>query len=180
MQIRETLAREVGAHRRQAEKELGERTDRLVRHEQRIRGLIEMQIDGDNSPTVKEMRRDFEAQAVQERSAIDGLKAELAAPLKLPTPWELGEDRALGLDALHEAKGDQLGPAREQLKSLLGGGTIHLHPKPADDPSHKAHYLARGELLPLGLLIPTKPKTPSDFLGERSGSTHCLRVVARA
>jgi site-specific DNA recombinase len=76
--IRETAAHEVGAHRRKAEADLKERTARLARIEERSRALVTMMLDGDRAPTVRTMLADSEAQVVQERAAIDALRAELA------------------------------------------------------------------------------------------------------
>jgi hypothetical protein len=90
-----SLAREVAA-------ELAERTARLTRIEERIRGLIVMQAEGDRSPMVAQMRADFEAQARAERAAVQELEAQADAPIRLP-PVDLITERVLALKALSES-----------------------------------------------------------------------------
>lgn len=46
--------------------------------------LILMEVDGDRSPMVAEMRADFEAQARVERVALDDLRAHADEPIQLP------------------------------------------------------------------------------------------------
>ena len=124
-----------------------------------------MQIDGDRSPILADMRRDFEAQAVAERGALAELEARVREPLRLPMPQELAEDRVLMLDALHEAEGDDVPAAREQLRRLLKDGLILLTPE-------DGVYIARADLL-LETVLRDKTDTPA------KGGGRCPRVVAR-
>ncbi|HHH31895.1 MAG TPA: hypothetical protein ENK57_26605 [Polyangiaceae bacterium] len=156
----------MGELSRGLDAELAERRARLTRHEDRIRGIITMQIDGDRSPYVQQMREDFEAQARTERAAIAALEAQASMPLRLPSPQELAEDRILDLDALCSAEGDDVEPAREQLRRLLKGGHILCAPE-------DGVYVARCELLPLEALLGHKPETPAESNGR------CPHVVAR-
>jgi hypothetical protein len=54
--IRRRLAERLGTFSRDISAELHERTARLKRVEERVRGLIVMQADGDRSPMVAQMR----------------------------------------------------------------------------------------------------------------------------
>ena len=147
---------------RQVGDELSERTARLERTEDRIRGIIMMQVEGDRSPLVAQMRKDLEAQAVQERAAIAGLRAHADAPIQLPDIAGISQ-RVQALDAL----GRDVGPAREALKRYLKGGTITCTPD--DD-----RFVARAELLPLEILLSTKNEDSGQL-----GADQSPRVVAR-
>ncbi len=163
--IRERVADKLGELSRALDAELAERRERLARHEQRIRNVAMMQIDGDRSPYLADMRRDFEAQAVTERAAIAELEARAVMPLRLPSPQELAEDRILVLDALRDAEGDDVPAAREQLRRLLKGGSIVLTPE-------TGVYVARAELL-LEAVLRDKSSTPA------AGGGRSPRLVAR-
>lgn len=101
--VRQRFAERVGALSRDASRELAERSARLERTEERIRGIILMQADGDRSPMVAEMRRDLESQAYGERSALADLQAQVAAPIRLP-PVDLLTERVFQLRALAESE----------------------------------------------------------------------------
>jgi site-specific DNA recombinase len=164
--IRSHVAERLGEFSRALDVELAGCRARLARQEQRIRGIIAMQVEGDRSPYVAETRRDFEAQALTERATIAQLEACTSQPLRLPSPQELAEDGILALDALHAAAGDDVPLAREQLRRALKGGTILLTPE-------DGVYVARAELLPLEVMLGDKTATPAKA-GER-----CPHLVAR-
>jgi hypothetical protein len=75
--VRHRLAERLGSLAREAARELAERRAGLERIEERIRGLIVVQAEGDRSPMVAQMRADFEAQARAERAAVEELQARL-------------------------------------------------------------------------------------------------------
>ncbi len=163
--VRQRLAERAGSASRNAGRELTERSARLERTEERIRGLITMQADGDRSPMVAQMRADLEAQAAQERTAIADLRSLASAPIRLP-PIDLLTERVLSLRALTESTDVQ--SARSALRSYFKDGTITMTPEPHGD---GFAYVARGDFMPLALLT-DKVETPSE--GGR-----CPRVVAR-
>ncbi len=162
--VRQRLAERAGSVSRDASRELAERTARLERTEERIRGIITMQADGDRSPMVAQMRADLEAQAAQERTAIADLRTLSSAPIRLP-PLDLLTERVLSLRALTESKDMQ--SARTALRTYFKDGTITMTPEPHGD---GFAYVARGDFMPLALLA-DKVETPSE--GGR-----CPRVVA--
>jgi len=82
--VRRRIAERMGSLAREADAELQERTARLQRLEERIRGLIVMQAEGDRSPMVAELRADFEAQARTERVALEDLRAQADEPIQAP------------------------------------------------------------------------------------------------
>jgi hypothetical protein len=59
--VRQRLAERAGALSRDAGRDVTERSARLERTEERVRGLITMQAEGDRSPMVAEVRADLEA-----------------------------------------------------------------------------------------------------------------------
>jgi hypothetical protein len=79
------LAERLGSFSRDIATELEERTARLKRVEERVRGLILMQAEGDRSPMVGQMRADFEAQAQAERAAVEGASVASRRPHPSPT-----------------------------------------------------------------------------------------------
>jgi site-specific DNA recombinase len=169
--VRQRFAERVGARSRDASRELAERSARLKRTEERIRGIILMQADGDRSPMVAQMRHDLEAQAADERSALAELRAQTTAPIRLP-PLDLLTERVFALRALAESEDVQ--SARAALQGYFQGGTITMTPEPHGDGQA---YVARGNFMPLALLVDQADKavTPSELvLGGR-----CPRVVAR-
>jgi site-specific DNA recombinase len=166
--VRQRLAERAGALSRDAGREIGERAARLERTEERIRGIITMQADGDRSPMVAQMRADLEVQAEQERAAIADLRALAAAPIRLP-PVDLLTERVFELRALAESSDVQ--SARVALRSYFKGGTITMTPEPFGDGQA---YVARAEFLPL-VLLTQNAATPSEL--EPGG--RCPRWVAR-
>ena len=112
--VRQRLAERAGALSRDAGRDVTERSARLERTEERVRGLITMQAEGDRSPMVAEMRADLEAQAAQDRAAIADLRAMASAPIRLP-PVDLLTDRVFALRALAESRDVQ--SARTALRS---------------------------------------------------------------
>ena len=166
--IRKRLAERTGSMQREIVVELEERAARLKRVEERVRGLIVMQADGDRSAIVAEMRTDFEAQARAERAAVEELRAQVDAPPRLP-PVDLITERVLSLRALTESP--DVEGARAALRRYLKNGEIALTPAPHGDGQA---YVARAEILPL-VLLAENAATPSELaLGGR-----CPRVVAR-
>ena len=161
--VRRRLAEQAGALSRDAGRELEDRTARLARVTERVRGLIVMQADGDRSPMVAEMRSDLEAQAQQERVAIEDLRAVASAPIRLP-PVAVLTERVLQLRTLAESSDIQ--GAREALRRFFKGGEIALVP---DGDT----YVARAEFMPLALLA--DKTTPS----EANQGGRWLSVVAR-
>jgi hypothetical protein len=81
--IRRRLAERLGDISRQVDTKVTERTARLERTEERSRNIIAMQIDGDRSPHVAQMRKDLETQAASEGASVDALRARASGPLEL-------------------------------------------------------------------------------------------------
>jgi hypothetical protein len=160
--VRHRIAERAGALVRNAAQELEERTARLARVEERVRGLILMQAEGDRSAMVAELRADLEAQADQERAAIAELRGLAGAPIRLP-PADVVTQRVLELRALADSSNIQ--GARAALRRYFKDGHITLTPEAGS-------YVARGEFLPL-MLLTDKAATPSDEGGR------CPRWVAR-
>jgi hypothetical protein len=118
-----------------------------------------MQLDGDRSSSLADMRRDVEAAAALERAAIADLKGQASTPVSLPAIEELTQ-RVTSLADLLEAEDPER--AREVLRRYLRGGQIVLTPE-------DGVYVARGEIFPLQIAL-------SD---GGSGNLRCLEVVAR-
>jgi site-specific DNA recombinase len=167
--IRRRLAERQGSLSRESAAEAAERAARLQRTEERIRGLIVMQAEGDRSPLVAQMRADLEAQAENERAAIEELRATSDAPIRLP-PVELITDRVLAVRSLAES--ENVERARAQLARYFRDGAITLTPEAG--PDGKETYVARGDLMPL-VLLTENAETPSE--GYQGG--RCPRSVAR-
>jgi len=167
--IRRRLAERLGSLSRDSAAEATERGARLKRTEERIRGLIVMQADGDRSPLVAQMRVDLEAQAESERKAIEELRATSEAPIRLP-PVDLLTDRVLALKALTDS------PDVERARAVLGryfrDKAITLTPEVGPDGCQA--YVARAEFLPV-VFLTENAETPSKF----SPGGSCPRWVAR-
>jgi site-specific DNA recombinase len=166
--IRHRLAERLGSFSRDISTELGERTARLKRVEERVRGLIVMQAEGDRSPMVGQMRVDFESQAQAERAAVEELRSQADAPIRLP-PVDLITERVLALRALTESP--DVDGARATLRRYLKGGEITLTPEHFEG---RETYVARAEFLPL-VFLTENAETPSK--GYQGG--RCPRSVAR-
>jgi hypothetical protein len=161
LSLRRQLSRDAG-------RELSERSARLERTEERVRGLITMQADGDRSPMVARMRGDLEVQAEQERAAMADLRALATGPIRLP-PVDLLTERVFQLRALTESSDVQ--GARSALRTYFKGGTITMTPEPLGDGQA---YVSPAEFLPL-VLLNQNAGTPS----EPEPGGRCLRWVAR-
>lgn len=161
--VRKRVAVRLGELSRQVGGELAEREARLARVDTRIRSIVAMQVDGDGSPYVAEMRRDLEAQATDERAAIASLRARASARIRLPDVAEIAR-RVHALGALADPANVE--PARGALRSYLKGGAIRCSPEPGG-------FVARAELLPLAVML------DSPESGNAAGKPRCLRSVAR-
>jgi site-specific DNA recombinase len=166
--IRHRLAERLGSFSRDIATELGERTARLQRVEERVRGLIVMQAEGDRSPMVGQMRADLEAQAQAERAALANLRTQADAPIRLP-PVDLITERVLALQALTESP--DVDGARAALRRYLKDGEITLTPERFEG---RETYVTRAEFLPL-VFLTENAETPSE--GYQGG--RCPRWVAR-
>lgn len=166
--VRHRLAERLGSFARDVSIELNDRGARLKRVEERIRGLILMQAEGDRSPLVVEIRADLEAQAQSERAALDELRSQADAPIQLP-PVDLITDRVMALKALTDSP--DVEGARAALRRYLKGGEITLSPERFGD---RDVYVARAEFMPL-VMLGDKAEAPSQF----SPGGRCLRLVAR-
>ena len=118
---------------------------RLARAENRIRGLIEMQADGDRSPQVAGLRRELESQVRKDRAELRALD-RVDTP-ELPTVAELSR-LALDIEGL---VADDVAAARAQLERLVDGGVISMRPR------EDGIYVARLGLLPLAAVEMRKP-----------------------
>jgi hypothetical protein len=170
--VRRRLAERLGSLSREAGSELTERAARLKRVEERIHGLILMQVDGDRSPMVAQMRADFEAQAQAERAAVNELRGQVEAPIRLP-PADLITARVLALKALTESP--DVDGARATLRRYLKGGTITLTPEGV---GKAAAYTARAEFMPL-VMLSENAATPSEVVLGGRRLPCCPSGVAR-
>jgi site-specific DNA recombinase len=161
--IRHRLAERLGSFSRDIAADLEARVARVKRVEERVRGLIVMQAEGDRSPMVAQMRADFEAQAQTERTAVEELRSQAEAPIRLP-PVDLITERVLALRADVEG-------GRAALRRYLKGGEITLTPESFEG---RETYVARAEFLPL-VFLTENATTPSE--GYQGG--RCPRRVAR-
>lgn len=137
--LRKCIAARLGDLERTTNLELSERTQRLARTDQRIRGLVEFVAQGDHSETVRATLQDLEVQAKMERAAIESLKDRLRGPVALPRPDDVLA-RATEFDATLRSDPHR---ARESLRRMFLDGRIVM--TPSDD----GGYEARGTLLPL-------------------------------
>ncbi len=127
-----------------------------------------MQAEGDRSPMVAQMRADFESQAQAELAAIDELRSQAYAPIRLP-PADLITERVLALRALTESS--DVDGARAALRRYLKGGEITLSPRGFRGPRN---YVARAEFLPLVFLTENAATPSESYQGGR-----CPRWGAR-
>ena len=140
--MRKRFAERLGELSREVNAELSERRERLARVEEKMAGLADFIAGGERSDYITKTLHDHEAQAKQERAAIDGLVRQASKPVDLPSPDVLLE-RALDLEALLAADPVR---GREELKRLFDNGRLLVEPQP------EGHYIARGRLFPLALL----------------------------
>ncbi|HET7544595.1 MAG TPA: recombinase family protein [Polyangiaceae bacterium] len=157
--VRKRLAERLGGASKEIDSEIAERRARLSRCETRIRAAIAMQLDGDRSPSLAEMRRDLEASAALERAAIGELRVRADAPIPLAAIDQLTK-RVLSLVGLLESQEPER--AREALRSYLRGGQITMTPE-------QGIYIARAELFPLKVALDS----------ESGGNLRCPELVAR-
>jgi site-specific DNA recombinase len=144
---RKRLAERLGELGRQRTAELQERQARLARTEARIQGLLGFIADKDEqSEYAWATIRDLEAQAKTEKAAIADIERQAEVPVRLPTPDEIVE---LAFD-LEARLAQDPAAGREWLRRILKGEKLVLEPQP------DGVYIARGELLPLILLVPQK------------------------
>jgi hypothetical protein len=114
---------------------------------------------GDGSAALSDMRRDLEATAVLERSAVADLKGRAEEPVPLSAVDALSQ-RVVSLVDLLESK--QPERAREVLRGYLRGGQITLTPE-------HGVYVARAGLFPLKVMLDE----------SSSGNLRCPELVAR-
>jgi site-specific DNA recombinase len=136
---RKRIAEELRDYSNKIAAELRDRRERLVRTEDKMRGLVDFIATGDRSEYVVSTLRDLEAFARQERAALAELEQASREPLRLPSIDEVCAQVA-DLDA-RLAQDPEAG--REQLRRWLKDGSIRIGP--AKDGS----IVAEGEILPL-------------------------------
>jgi site-specific DNA recombinase len=141
-QFRKRAAAELRDYSRNLEARRKERTERLARTEEKIRGLIEFIATGDRSEYVVATLRDLEAFARSEKAALAELAQEASRPLRLPS---IDEVNALATD-LEARLSEDVEEGREALRRWMHEGRILVDQGP-DGPT------AQGELLPLMVLI---------------------------
>ncbi len=121
-----------------------------------------MQLDGDRSPTLAQMRQDFESQSLTERAAVGALRGRSVEPIRLPDAHALIA-RVQSLEAL--AASDDVEGAREALRRYLKGGAISCTPEATG-------YVARAELIPLaGFLDGAEMKNAAELRGSAALSS---------
>ncbi len=118
---------------------------RLARAENRIRGLIEMQADGDRSPQVTTLRRELEAQVRKDRAELRALER-----VDMPELPSVDELVALTLN-IEGLVAEDVAAARAQLERLVAGGVISMRPR------EDGIYVAKLGLLPLAAVEMRKP-----------------------
>ncbi len=134
--LRQAIVDEIGRMARSVGNDLDERQARLARTEERIGGLVEFISRGDQSDYVRKTLLDLEAQAKQERGAIEGLRAAAKSPVQLPTP----EAILAQCDQLETLVASDVLRAREALCALFGGQGLRVTPQ------EDGRYVAEGEL----------------------------------
>ncbi len=122
--------------------------NRLERTEARIRTIVLLMADGQDSPGVREMLSDLEAEADALRLGIVEAERRRQEPIKLPNQDEICHR----VFDMHELLAQDPNAGREALRTLLKGGSIRL--MPGDD----GIYTAKCELLPLGILLTRAPR----------------------
>lgn len=152
--VRTYLAEWLGDGARATRGEIADRTGRLRRTEERIRGLVLMQAEGDRSDVVVELRRDLEAQACAERDAIERLRSS-AQVITLISPTQV--ERCLDLDQILML---DIHAAREGLRGLLERGEVRMAPR------EDGRYVARFAVLPVGPIV-----APDIVASGRTGAT---------
>lgn len=142
VQKQRTIAEELRDYARNLEARRKERAERLLRTEDKIRGLIEFIATGDRSEYVVSTLRDLEAFARSEKAALAELAEEANRPIRLPS---IDEVTALAIDLEARLTDDpELG--RAALRRWLHDGVIRVDQSP-DGP------IAETELLPLMVLV---------------------------
>lgn len=137
--IRERLAGKLVEAQQRATGALDERRQRLARTKQRIDSLTDVIADGERSEALLQKLRDLEAQARDEKAAIEVLEQQARESMKVPSAEEMFA-RVFDLEA--RLMQDPL-RGREELRRLFRDGVIRL------DPQADGVYIARGEVLPL-------------------------------
>jgi hypothetical protein len=105
---------------------------RLQRTQERIHALVRFIAEGDESPSVREALRDFEALARIDGDAIDALRVAKKSPVRLPSPEDL-LTRARDLERVIAAEPMR---GRETLRGVLHDGKVTMFPQ--DDGSYVA------------------------------------------
>jgi site-specific DNA recombinase len=136
---RKRVAEELRDYSKKLEAELRDRQERLVRTEDKMRGLVDFIATGDRSEYVVKTLHDLEAFTRQEREALAELERASHEPLRLPSIDEVCA-KVADLDA-RLAQDPEAG--REQLRRWLKDGTIRI------GPDKDGAIVAEGEILPL-------------------------------
>ena len=170
--VRKRIAEQLGGYSRKIAEELKQRTARLARTEDRIRGLIAFVADGDRSEYVVATLRDLEAHARADKLEISGLKQELDQPIRLPSIEEITH---ASLNLRERLMQDPVS-GRMQLQRWLGKGEIRIRQEP------DGSWIGTGELLPLVLLTDDnqKEKGAPKHTAEHAPGQSCTTFVAGA
>jgi hypothetical protein len=156
---RKRVAEELRDYSRNLEARRKERTERLTRTEEKIRGLIEYIATGDRSEYVISTLHDLEAFARAEKAALAELAEQASRPLRLPSNDEV---MALATDLEGRLTEDpEVG--RATLRRWLSNGVIRVDQSPEGP-------IAETELLPLMVLMDGTGKAGRKSGGGGGGS----------
>jgi hypothetical protein len=172
--VSKRVAKLLGDRAREKTTEGHRSRSRLVRTEARIRKLVMLIADGDDSAAVRQILSDLEAEAETLRRGVANVEREQREPVDLPSQgeicsrvFEVGELLMRDVDA-----------GREALRALLKGGSIQLVPR--DD----GVYTAKCGLLPFGVLLAKASPTDARVYrrvvsGPRNQRSRALSKCAR-
>lgn len=142
--MRDEWAKTVGTFHAEIRAELKERRTALTRAEQHISKLLEMQLDGNDSPSVQAKLREKEDHAELQRAAVTRLEAELDVVPALPSPDQIRDF----LRSFHDAALLAPDEARHELSRLLIDGRIDCVPPEKSSGDYRVEFKIDSTCLP--------------------------------
>jgi hypothetical protein len=156
-EVRKILAERLRDYSKALDAELKDRTERLKRTEERVKGLVGFIADGDRSEYVVSTLRDLEVQAKAEQAAIERLHREAQQPLRLPSLDEIS-GAVFQLDKLMAGDPAQ---ANARLRRWLKDGEIRV--------AWRGNEIeVKGQIAPLAMTGPEKSNGAEGFGASRS------------
>ena len=124
--VQKEMAERIRDQKKNAGNEVKERRERLARTEERLGQLVNYIADGDRSELVVTKLRELEAEAKQDRAALEELTRVGREPLRLPSVEEISE-RVFNLERRLKGNVKIVKPC---LQRWLKNGEVRLQPKP--------------------------------------------------